>query len=104
VRAAVDPWSKRAAVDLGDILATADLGDSSRRRIPETSVRRWSGGEVRAAAASDPEGTHAAAAPCGAHDGEVATVASADPGGHKRGSVSLRCTRQRPLEVRTTVR
>jgi hypothetical protein len=24
--------------------------------------------------------------------------------GHERGSVSLRCTRQRPLELRTTVR
>jgi hypothetical protein len=26
-----------------------------------------------------------------------------DPEGHERGSVSLRCTRQQPLEVRTTV-
>jgi hypothetical protein len=33
----------------------------------------------------------------------VAAAAAADPVGLERDSVSLRCTRQRPLEVRTTV-
>jgi hypothetical protein len=61
-------------------------------------------GEVGAAATSDHEDTHEAAAPWGAHDDEVAAAATADPGGHERDSVSLRCTRQRPLKLRTTVR
>jgi hypothetical protein len=41
----------------------------------------------------DPEGTHAAEAPCGAPDGDVAVAAAADPVGLERDSVSLRCTR-----------
>jgi hypothetical protein len=60
--------------------------------------------EMGAAVASDPEGTHVAVAPWGAHDGEVAAAKKVDLGGHERGSISLRCTRQRPLKVRKTVR
>jgi hypothetical protein len=98
VRATADPGSKRATVDLGDTLATVDQGDTLAAADP------WGAhdGDVGAAAASDLEGTRRRPHEV-VHDGDVAATAAADLVGLERDSVSLRCTRQWPLEVRTAV-
>jgi hypothetical protein len=119
--------------DLGDTLAAADLWGQRGAMAPLRRARRRGGsgygigsrgharggspmrcarrrggsdrgGGSRGARARQrlPE-VHATVTPWVAHDGEVG-AAAADPGGHERDSVSLRCTRQWPLELRTTVR